>query len=225
MTLRRDAALLALINATLDAILAATGSADLGSAGADLNSAVGDLRARVADLLRPPCSLFAPLAACFDLARRAGMAIDTLEGLRVAVLALPASDLRTGFIRTRCAAFCCLQESRAIANTTFVSRNEIDRVLALVTAAFEAAQVDAAASGDAIGYRALVSLRAATVRDLTSRARPLPRVVPYTFQRTRSSLTLAQRLYGDASRAAELIAENEALNPLFMPRVGTALSV
>ena len=40
----------------------------------------------------------------------------------------------------------------------------------------------------------------------------------------RSSLTLGQRLYGDAGRADELVAENEIVHPLFASRAGRALS-
>ena len=223
MSLRRDLPTLTLLGLILDAILAFSGAEDLAAAGADLDAAVGDLRADAPGLLRP-CRLFEPLGECFDLARRTGMAFDTMERLRLTIAALPTPDARTVFLQARSLALCCVQEAQITAATTFRSRNEIDRVLAILTAAFAVSQQAAADVGDADGFRALVSLRAAAVRDLTARSRPLPRLVSYAFGKVRSSLTLAQRLYGDAGRASELIAENEVIHPLFVPRVGRALS-
>lgn len=223
MSLRRDQPTLTLLGSILDAILAYSGAENLAAAGADLDAAVGDLRADAPGLLRP-CGLFGPLGTCFDLGRQTGMAFDTMERLRLAIAALPAPDARCAFLRARSLALCCIQESRITAATTFVSRNEVDRVMGLLAAAFAAAQQDAADVGDATGYRALVGQRAAAVRDLTDRSRPLPKLVSYTFARVRSSLTLGQRIFGDAGRADELVAENGAVHPLFMPRAGRTLS-
>jgi len=223
MSLRRDQPALDLIGAVLDAILAFCGARDLVAAGADLDAAVGDLRANAPRLLRQ-AALFSPLAACFSLAQQTGLTVDAVERLRVTIAGLAASDARSVLIRARALAFCCIQEARITAATAFASRTEIDRVLALVAGAFDVSQNAAADAGDAASYRALVGLRALMVRDLTQRSRPLPRLVTYTFGRGRSSLTLAQRLYGDAGRADELVAENEIVHPLFAPRAGRALS-
>lgn len=223
MSLRRDDPTLTLLGSILDAILAASGAQDLALAGADLDAAIGDLRADAPGLLRP-CALFDPLGTCFDLARRTGMTFDAMERLRATIAALTALDARSRFLRARSLALCCVQEARITATTTFASRDEVDRVMGALTAAFTVSQEDAADVGDAAGYGALVSLRAAAVRDLTSRSRPLPKLVGYVFRRVYASLTLAQRLYGDAGRADELVAENAAVHPLFMPRSGRALS-
>ncbi|MFB0491945.1 prophage DNA circulation protein [Methylobacterium sp. OAE515] len=223
MSLRRDQPTLDLIGAVLDAILAFSGAQDLAAAGADLDAAVGDLRADAPQLLRQ-AALFWPLAACFSLARQTGMTVDATERLRATIAGLPAPDARSLLVQARSMAFCCIQEARITAATTYTSRNEVDRVLGLVAAAFDVSQSAAADAGDAVGYRALVGLRAAMVRDLTDRSRPLPKLVTYTFGRGRSSLTLAQRLYGDAGRADELVAENDVVHPLFAPRAGRALS-
>lgn len=221
MSLRRDLPTLTLLGSVLDAILAFSGAEN--TAGADLDAAVGDLRADAPSLLRP-CGLFAPLAACFDLARQTGMSFDTTERMRMTIAGLSAPDARCAFLQARSLALCCVQEARITAATVFTSRNEVDRVMGLLGAAFTASQQDAADAGDTIGYRVLVGLRAAAVRDLTDRSRPLPKLVSYTFSRVRSSLTLGQRIFGDAGRADELVAENQAVHPLFMPRVGRTLS-
>jgi len=223
MSLRRDQAILALLGSILDAIAAASGSQDLAAAGADLDAALGDLRADAPGLLRP-CGLFGPLGNCFDLARQTGMTFDTMERLRVTIAAFAAADARCAFLQARSVTFCCIQEARITAATAFASRNEVDRIMGLLTAAFQSSQESAAEASDDEGYRALLGLRAAAVRDLTTRSRRLPKMVSYVFGRVRSSLTLGQRLYGDAGRGDQLVQENDAVHPLFMPRAGIALS-
>jgi hypothetical protein len=223
MSLRRDQPTLDLLGSVLDAIISNSGADDLGTIGADLDAAVGDLRARAQRLLRQS-AISAPLFNCFDLARQTGMAFDAMERLRTTIAALEPTDARGSIIQARSIVFCCIQEAAILADTTFVSRNEIDRVQALATAAFTISQDATAQIGDTATYRALVGLRAAMVRDLTDRSRPLPQIVPYDLSFSPSSLVLAQRLYGDASRADELVRENSAVHPLFMPRLGRALS-
>jgi len=223
MSLRRDQAALDLIGAILDAILAFSGADDLGTVGADLEAAVGDLRASAPRLLRHG-GLHAQLLTCFDLARQTGMTFDTVERLRKTVASLGPADARSIVLQTYSVAFCCIQEAAVVADTAFTSRDEVDRVTGLLAAAFSASQDAMATNGDAATYRALVSLRAAAVRDLTDRARPLPQLVTYVEAVSFSSLVLAQRRYGDASRADEIVAENEVVHPLFMPLTGRVLS-
>jgi prophage DNA circulation protein len=223
MSLRRDQPALDMLGAILDAILAYSGAADLGTVGADLDAAVGDLRADAPGLLRR-AAINSPLFKCFDLARRTGMTFDAMERLRTVIAAFTATDARASILQARGLVFCCVQEAAILADTTFPSRNEVDRVQALATAAFTASQDASANLGDADTYRVLVSLRAAMIRDLTDRARPLPQLAAYSLANNPSSLVLAQRLYGDARRADELVLENEVVHPLFMPSNGRALS-
>jgi prophage DNA circulation protein len=49
-------------------------------------------------------------------------------------------------------------------------------------------------------------------------------MVTYSFTTRMPSLWMVQRLYTDASRNDELIAENKPIHPLFMPSSGVALS-
>ena len=64
----------------------------------------------------------------------------------------------------------------------------------------------------------------AITRDLKDRARYMPRIIAYDVRTSMPSLALANRLYGDGSRADELRAENDVPHPLFMPPGGRALS-
>jgi prophage DNA circulation protein len=54
-------------------------------------------------------------------------------------------------------------------------------------------------------------------RCLTLWAQQLPQLIRYTRPRPPAALTLAYRLYQDATRASELAALNDAPHPLFMP--------
>ena len=46
----------------------------------------------------------------------------------------------------------------------------------------------------------------------------------YTVGAVMPALTLANRIYADAGRADELVAENKIIHPAFCPREGRALS-
>ncbi|EGJ49054.1 DNA circularization protein [Desulfocurvibacter africanus] len=73
-------------------------------------------------------------------------------------------------------------------------------------------------------YSALVDLRAALVRDLTDRAMLLPRLLAWTPARTLPALVIAHQIYGDATRAEQLVARNKLRHPLAVPG-GQALEV
>jgi len=66
-------------------------------------------------------------------------------------------------------------------------------------------------------YTALADLRAAVVRDIAVRGADLALIVPYTPLVTVPALVLAHRLYGDATRADDIITRNQVRNPEFIP--------
>jgi prophage DNA circulation protein len=114
--------------------------------------------------------------------------------------------------------------ARVLANMRFVSRDQVDDIKKLVQVAFAPAEEQAADDMDQMTYRALIELHAAVIFFLTETARPLPRMLAWQFSQVLPTLTLAQRLYYDASRADELRAENRIVHPAFAPRIGRALS-
>jgi prophage DNA circulation protein len=79
-------------------------------------------------------------------------------------------------------------------------------------------------TADDNSYRDLADLRVALVRDLTARGADLARVVRFTPLITMPALVLAYRLYGDSSRAADIITRNQIKHPGFIPG-GSALEV
>jgi prophage DNA circulation protein len=77
-------------------------------------------------------------------------------------------------------------------------------------------------AGDDPTYRALESLRAASVRDITARGADLSRLVHITSPQTRPALSLAWQLYGDdpdavSTRADEIARRNRLAHPGFVP--------
>ena len=107
---------------------------------------------------------------------------------------------------------------------TFVSRGDVDTVIQSLIQPFEDAEEIAADSMDPATFQALVALHGAITNHLVKTALPLPRMLMFQFFDTLPSLVLAHRLYADAGRADELVAENKIVHPLFCPTVGRALS-
>lgn len=79
-------------------------------------------------------------------------------------------------------------------------------------------------AGDDNSYLALMSLRAAVISDLTTRGAQLAAMKDFAFRAPLNSLALAQRIYRDPARAAELVQQAQPVHPAFMPVDFTALS-
>lgn len=73
-------------------------------------------------------------------------------------------------------------------------------------------------------YGSLRSLRAAVVQDLNSRGAGLASIETFTMKTNLPALVIAQRLYRDAGRADELVAQANPIHPAFMPTTFKALS-
>jgi prophage DNA circulation protein len=69
-------------------------------------------------------------------------------------------------------------------------------------------------------YEALAAVRAEAITELAVRGATLQPLRRYETAFPRPSLTLAQRLYQDASRAEELVARTGAVHPGFLPQSG-----
>jgi prophage DNA circulation protein len=111
-----------------------------------------------------------------------------------------------------------------ISQTNFVSRNDVEYVREQVNAAFSDAAEDVADRMDAMTYRAIVNLHAAIAFYLSETGRPRPRMMSYRFNRPMTTLTVAYRLYADASRADEIRYENKVIHPAFARQEGVALA-
>lgn len=213
----------AALKAVLDALLAA-GSGGDEQAAATLRQLCGALAASAASAVQAG-TFGTPLRACFEAATAAGATFDGMDRVRAVAQAVTIPDLPVQWIAQTASRYSLVESARILAATTWTSRQDIETALARVNAAFAPAEDFAAVQFDDAIWRALTSLHAAITRDLTARARPLPRMVSYTVGARMPLLALANRLYGDAGRAAQLLGENrDTVHPLFMPASGRALS-
>lgn len=86
-----------------------------------------------------------------------------------------------------------------------------------ITALLDTEITTAADQGEDDVYAALRVLRQAVVDDFNTRGAGLPSVATYNFNATLPALTLANRLYRDATRSDELVAQANPVHPAFMP--------
>jgi prophage DNA circulation protein len=121
--------------------------------------------------------------------------------------------------------FSFVEQSKIIAAMTFRSQIDVDAVLDRMELVIEQIKVSKSDSFILSDYRNFVALAALLIQHLATTRRLLPRIVQFRFPINYPSLTMANRIYADASRAEELAAENRTIHPAFMQRHVTALSV
>ena len=90
-------------------------------------------------------------------------------------------------------------------------------LLEQVTAALDAEITAAGDAGSDTSFEALRQLRIACVADLTARGADLAPLVTRRFGASLPHLVVAATLYGDATRADELVRRADPPHPLFMP--------
>lgn len=110
------------------------------------------------------------------------------------------------------------------ANTAFASETDADTARDQLGGFIDAQSLAAANLPDDAAYQAWQSLYQASANDLSTRGTQLPDVLDLTFAAPVPALSLAYRLYQDATRAPELIARNDPPCPLFLPLQVEALS-
>lgn len=214
-------------NAVLSRLLDALGTtltSQVGRQGARTRSLIGWLRAYGEQEMRA-ARLGARLYACFESAQAAGASVSGMDTVRQAMLAEAPVGLCALTIVNLGIRLSLVERCRTLAVTSFRSRSDVDLAQVTLNEAFESAEDYAADGDDDPGvWQALIALHAASSADLTGRARPLPKMASYTTGKILPSLVLSYRLYGDASRADELRAENKVVHPAFMPVSGQALT-
>lgn len=101
------------------------------------------------------------------------------------------------------------------AQTSFASSDDADTARELLYGLIVAA-IEAAAGDDAL-VQAWRGVLAASVTDLTTRAKALPNVADFATPSPMPALWLAQRIFQDGTEAPALVQRNAAPHPLFMP--------
>ncbi|VWD17224.1 DNA circularization protein [Burkholderia contaminans] len=113
--------------------------------------------------------------------------------------------------------------AQAVASWQPASFNDAQAMMQKVTTQVDAeiaAAADAASDG---AYSALRELRNVIVQDLQTRGGGLPALASFEFNGNLPALVLAHRIYGDATRADQLVQQVDPVNPLFMPASFDAL--
>lgn len=112
----------------------------------------------------------------------------------------------------------------AAADVDLRSYDEAISLITRVCDALDAAILAAGDHNDDAVYEALLALRSSTVALLQARGASLAPRVNARFGANLPSLTLANRLYQDAGRSADVVDAANPVHPAFMPRHFKALS-
>jgi len=114
--------------------------------------------------------------------------------------------------------------ARAAADIDFTSYDDAAATRDDLAGLFDSEIVAAGDAGDDDAFRALALVRAAMIDDITARGAELSRIGTYTPPETMPAFLIAHILYGDASRADEIVSRNNISHPGFVPG-GIALEV
>lgn len=114
--------------------------------------------------------------------------------------------------------------ARAVAAYQPTSYNDAASVRSTVVAAIDAEILVAGDAGDDNSYTALRALRQSVVSVLTAVGASLAPLQTFTFNAPQPALALANRLYQDASRSDQLVAQANPVHPAFMPARFQALA-
>lgn len=114
--------------------------------------------------------------------------------------------------------------ARASVSYQPTSYDDAAAVRSTVTGLLDAEITIAGDQGQDATYAALRALRVAVAQDLTTRGASLAHMETVATPEPQTALTLAHRLYQDASRADELVDEAAPIHPAFLPTSFRALA-
>jgi prophage DNA circulation protein len=171
---------------------------------------------------------------CFNTMRQAGATYNAMDVIRTNLLELDPQGVIGIAQQVLAMQFTLVQQARLNAGTDFFSRDDVDTMMQRVADAFSPVIEYLSGTGMTGPYQAFISLYAATNNDLTSRSRPLPRMIVYHQNIPIPTLTLANFLYPSstdglaaksvARRSNELVMENHIIHPAFPLPDGRCLS-
>jgi len=186
------------------ASLSASTTADLGAKAQAVMATLGSATSDPADRVR----IFQVLATFVPLVSQGSASVATAQSA--------TSDL------WRRAAVSAL--ARATAAYQPASQDDAATVRDAVVTLLDAEIDTAGDQGEDSVFSAFRALKAAVVADMNARGAGLPRVITVSFAAPLPAPLIAMKLYQDASRADELIAEADVVHPGFMPTSFRALA-
>lgn len=189
---------------------------------AELRGRALDLVRRVPDLGREVAGLIAQVRLLAATPRTAYRELLGLIGLNTGDRAPGQTPVRSAERRNAAALerlvslTAAAEACRAARRIDFASHDEAQAVRTELAEALDAQALRLADVGDDAGQEALTALRLALVRTLVAQGATLARVYAYAPAQTEPALVIAQRLYGDAGREAEIVRRNRLRRPGFV---------
>jgi len=212
---------MALIDRMLDALQ--KGIPTRGTSGVELRRVVGNFQAHEVELIES-FTIGTELFKCFEQARLAGATFDSLDGVRVAMLAEQPVFNFGKAAKLVGLMFSFVEQCLLVSKMVFDSRTDVEVMLVRKNFIIETLKLEVSELLDGTDYQALTTLAAALVQHLAVTERKLPQIVNYDMPTVRSALSLSNYFYGNGSRFDELIKENKIIHPLFFTRDVHALS-
>lgn len=206
---------LALINRMLVAVQ--KGIPTRGTTGVELRRVVGNFVAHEVELVES-FTIGTALFGCFEQARLAGATLDTMDGVRIAMLAE-----QPVFTFGKCAkltgmVFSFVEQCTMISKIEFTSQTDVEAMLTRMNLVIEQLKLEISELLDGMDYQSFTTLAATLVHHLAATERKLPQVVNVTFPINKAALSLATYFYADGRRFEEVIKENKVIHPAFFPR-------
>ena len=198
-------------------------SATIGIIGSQFRLDVGTLMATAADQLVAQTDAVS-LYTCFEDARLCGCDLPHMRNIRSQIAALTPSTPKAILLVEMALVFALSETTQIIQAMTFTARDQVDTLLLNLQHDFGVSIEQAADRLDSTTFQALTALHASIVRYLVVTAQPLPLLTTYTFAQSFPTLVISQHLYGDASSADDILAQNHIVHPAFCPRSGRALA-
>jgi hypothetical protein len=191
----------------------------------DMRLAMGKYMANFQSLTLENEFLGTELNDCFEKARLAGATINTMDRARNAMFREPAPQHRfSKGVIIAAIIFSFVQQVKILIAMEFKSRGEVVAMIDKMLPIIDTIKVNWGAFFFIEDYQNFVALSALLVQHLSETERQRPRIIQMKFPIHYPALSLANRVYGDASRSDELIAENHTVHPAFMPLDIQALS-
>jgi hypothetical protein len=193
------------------------------TAAATMRLAIGQYMSNFTEL-RLDTTVGPELLTCFETARNAGATLGTMDRVRVAMFEeAPQFPLCISIVNAAII-FSFVEQCQIIAVMEFRSRTDVNLVIDKMVPIIDEIKLNRTESFLVSDYQNFVALSALLIQHLSATERQLPRILQLTFPANFPSLALANRIYADASRSDELIAENRTVHPAFMARDILALS-
>jgi len=161
---------------------------------------------------------------CFDTARTLPITASVVAMVRYQISQEQPADMIATLVVETAIIFCLTTECIFITQTEFKSRDDVQVMMDRMSKAFNDAREQAADRMDSLTYENLTTLGGSIINHLNSASLALPRMVRFEYATSWPALTLANLIYQDGSRWQELVDENKAVHPLFMPRSIVGLS-